>query len=309
MSDELPSPNLFNHVITRVEFEGSVYWLDPTLSRQFGELERLGYYSYDNALVVGHPSLALTEMPAAAMTLPTINTFEYINILSYDAPVDYTITTEYTGAEADYMRSQFGRYGNSAMARKFSNFMVSLYPGLVQTEDLNFSDQKDINKVTTKEFYRIEGFFEREPNTIVSNLFAYSISSYLTLPTTIKRKTPLRYIPPIKIVHQTKIRFPEYLNMSLTNASEGIDSHNFSLDFTEDYRDFSIITTHKYEAKNSYVSVDDSSSHIKALREANELVYRSYLTDYQEQNPSEQVLSSFINRLNERMDRLTGDAL
>lgn len=309
LPDELPSPSVFNHVITRVELDGQVYWLDPTRSLQFGELERLGYYSYDNALIVGHPTLTLAKMPLAPKILPSIHTVEHINILSYEAPVDYTITTEYTGVEADYMRAQFSRNGTSVMARKFANYMVSLYPGLEQTGDLTFSDQQAINKVTTKEFYRIEGFFEREPNTLVSNLFAYSISSYLTLPATIKRKTPLNYVPPIRITHQTKIQFPEYLNMSLTNTPESIENDNFSLSFTEDYRDFSIITTHEYEAKNDYVSVEESSNHIKALREAKELVYRSYLTDYEEQNSSEQVLSHFIYKLNEKVDQLSGEVL
>ncbi len=306
LPDELPSPNQFNHVITRVELNDQVYWLDPTMNQQAGVLEQVGYYSYDYALLVGHPSQALTAMPAAPQTLPEINTTEFFNVLAYEAPVDYTITTEYTGAEADFIRAQFSRHGKTEMARKFTNYMVNLYPGLSSAGEIHYSEQPHLNKITTQEFYRIEGFFEREPDTLISNFYAYSIANYLSLPTTIKRKTPIGYYSPVRLVHNTRIQYPEYFNMSLTNTTEAIDTPHFSLHFTEDYRDYAIITRHEYVAKQDFVEAEQSSDHIAALRQAKNLLYKSYLTDYQQNNPSEQTIANFISRLNNYLDDRPG---
>ncbi|WP_169719659.1 DUF3857 domain-containing transglutaminase family protein [Psychromonas aquimarina] len=305
---ELPSPSEFNHVITRVQGDSKVYWLDPTRNLQNGTLEQLGYSSYDNALVVGHPSIDLEQMPETAQKLPEIRTYEYFNVLSYEGPVDYQIVTEYTGIEAEYMQSQFARQGKLTMERKFLNYMNRLYPSLQSAAPLTFEHDIKKNVVTVTEFYHITDFFRKQPEYLLTDFYAYSIANYFSLPATVKRKSPLRHFSPVKVTHQSHVRYPEWLNMHLSNDSKTIDTPYFSLSFTEDYRDKSIITTHVYESKTPFVPVKGVSEHISQLRKAKNSLSKVYETAYEEDN-REQILGEFIERLNTQVDRLKGEQL
>ena len=52
IADYLPGHDQFDHVITRLQLDGKVYWLDPTLQKQGRRLDTRGHSSYGIALVV-----------------------------------------------------------------------------------------------------------------------------------------------------------------------------------------------------------------------------------------------------------------
>lgn len=306
LANALPSPGEFNHVITRVEGWDNVYWIDPTRSLQNGKIDQLGYVSYDNALVVGHPSLNLTEMPKTAKKIPEIRTYEYFNILAYEAPVDYQIVSEYTGIEAEYMHSQFVSQGKSTIATKYLNYMSRMYPSLQLAAPLDYSYDTDINQLTVTASYRITEFFRKESDTLLTDIYPYSIVDYLSLPTTVKRKTPLRHFSPVKLTHQVHVRYPEWVNMSLYNDTPPIDTPYFSLSYEEDYRDRSIVSTYVYQAKLSYVKNKDVSTHISALRNAKSNLSKTYEISY-EKDSARQLLGEFIEQLNRTVDKVNGE--
>ncbi|WP_369434647.1 transglutaminase family protein [Psychromonas sp. MME1] len=308
LPNELPSPIEFNHVITRVESDDQVYWLDPTRSLQSGALDRLGYRSYDNALVVGHPYLALVEMPKTAQQVAEIRTREYFNVIAYEAPVDYRIVTEYSGIEAEYIHSQFITQGQTTMARKFLNYMNRIYPNLQAGAPLTFEYDSEQNIATVVESYRLTDFFRTEPERLLADIYPYSIAEYFTLPTTVNRKTPLGHIYPIKVMHQSYISYPEWIKMSLFNNTESIDTPYFSLSFSEDYRDRAIITSYLYESKGAFIPVKDVPEHIAKLRKAKNSLAKVYEITYTK-NQTEQTMGTFIEHLNKHIDRITGDRL
>lgn len=308
LPDELPSPGEFNHVITRVEGWDNVYWLDPTRNLQSGEVDQLGYISYDNALVIGHPSLNLTQMPKTAKQVPEIRTSEYFNVLSYEAPVDYQIVTEYRGIEAEYMNSQFASQGKSAIGLNYLNYMSRMYPSLQLAAPLDFNYDTDKNRLTVTASYRITEFFRNESDLLLTDIYPYSIVDYLSLPTTVKRKAPLRYFSPVKVTHQVHVRYPEWINMSLHNDIQSIDTPYFSLSYEEDYRDRSIISTYVYQAKSSFIKNEDVAEHISELRKAKSNLSKTYEISYQKSSEG-QLLGEFIEQLNRKVDRVNGERL
>jgi transglutaminase-like putative cysteine protease len=310
MLEYLPMPSEFNHVITRVELGDKIFWLDPTWNPQAGKLSQLGYKNFDYALVVGHPSLDLTAMPSAPESLTQIHTLEKFNILSYEGAVDYTISTSYSGIEADYMRSSISNQGLTGMERNYLNYMTRLYPSIDQIKPLVLSDDKENNLLTLTETYRLKDFFRKKEGVLSTDIFAFSLVDYLTIPNTAKRQSPLKYIYPVHVTHETHVKYPEYFNMSLSNNVPEIDTPYFNLRYTEDYRDQTIITKTEYESKAYFIPSSDVTSHIEALRRANKIISNSYDTTYSKEDiPAFKTLASFIGRLNKHVGDLEGESL
>ena len=98
--------------------------------------------------------------------------------------------------------------------------------------------------------------------------------------------------------------------MSLNNNVPAIDTPYFTLNFTEDYRDQTIINKTEYQSKEHFIPPSDVQLHIEALRRANDAVSNSYETVYSKDNiPAYKVLARFIGRLNEHVSNLKGESL
>ncbi|HEX6018067.1 MAG TPA: DUF3857 domain-containing protein, partial [Burkholderiaceae bacterium] len=68
IADYLPGHDQFDHVITRLQLDDKVYWLDPTLQKQGRRLDSRGHPNYGLALVVAPSTqtLARVDVPAGA---------------------------------------------------------------------------------------------------------------------------------------------------------------------------------------------------------------------------------------------------
>ena len=68
IADYLPGHDQFDHVITRLQLDDKVYWLDPTLQKQGRRLDTRGHPNYGMVLVVAPQTQALArvELPAGA---------------------------------------------------------------------------------------------------------------------------------------------------------------------------------------------------------------------------------------------------
>jgi hypothetical protein len=62
IADYLPGHDQFDHVITRLQLDGKVYWLDPTLQKQGRNLDTRGHSGYGVALVVARDGGALAKV-------------------------------------------------------------------------------------------------------------------------------------------------------------------------------------------------------------------------------------------------------
>lgn len=302
----LPTPSKFNHVITRVELDKKVYWLDPTRNLQTGKLDKIGYRSFDKALVIGHPDVNIETMPKATKEIPEVNIEEHFNILAYSAPVDYQITTLFTGIEAEVMRSRLASKGKAVMSRNYLDFMTRIYPGIELVKPINFKKDHENNTLIVKENYRINNYFREEQGSLAFDTYAFWIADYVNLPNTVNRQSPMQHFEPVRLTHKTYIHYPEYFNMSLTNNIPAISTPNFEFSVEEDYQDKAIIVTTKYEVKNNFIPKEQVKEHISQLREAKKNISQSYVVNTPENPLFDQRMASFVKELNDQMEQLEG---
>ncbi len=107
IADRLPTPFAFNHVISMMNLDGKVVWVDPTCSHQGGTLWHRYVPPYAKALVVLAGNNALEDIPRSrpedSWQREATSIF---GIKGYDLPVTFDVHTVYRGASADDMRDQ-----------------------------------------------------------------------------------------------------------------------------------------------------------------------------------------------------------
>jgi len=97
----LPSPFLFDHVITQVINGGKTYWIDGTLSDQGGTLATIETPSDERALVVRPDTNALTPI----LIRPHGSTAVEEIISSSQQKTTLDVTSTYYGRDADDIRA------------------------------------------------------------------------------------------------------------------------------------------------------------------------------------------------------------
>ena len=106
LDDFLPSPFLFDHVITQVIDGGKTYWIDGTLSDQGGTLATIDTPSDERALVVRPETNALTPIVIAQ---PRQHRRRGESSARDKQPMTLEVTSTYSGRDADDIRARAGQ--------------------------------------------------------------------------------------------------------------------------------------------------------------------------------------------------------
>ncbi len=144
----LPGHEQFDHVITRLDIEGTPYWLDATIADQGTTLATRGYFAYGTALVVTGND---TELQRVAQPHTGNTKVEYIQRWDFSQPDQAGRLV--TSMVATGMAAESWRRGISASSVKqagdaLAGSYVRIMPGLVQVGDATFADDREKNTAT-----------------------------------------------------------------------------------------------------------------------------------------------------------------
>jgi len=156
LADVQPAPDQFDHVITQVQLDGAVYWLDPTHDPQQGRLNTLSQSDYGRALVIRPETQGLVSMGSTQR-----RSHREINVRidargKQDDPATMTVLTRFDGLAADRMRASLAGMTHEEMQKNFLNFYLQRYPGIEVAQPFEVSDDGDANELTVTEHYRLD---------------------------------------------------------------------------------------------------------------------------------------------------------
>lgn len=183
-----PTPRAFDHVITRVEINGKVWWVDATNNFQAGGFEQRGYEDFGRALVIGDGSSDLS-----AVTVPDNgdrNIEEVYAIDEFDQPVTLTVVERLNGSAANFMRYLMGSYGTERMNDHRYNMYARMFQGIQRSGPPRLYDDVAKNEYVITDTYAIENFFQRAGGRWKAEVFNMAMRDYLDYPKMIKRKSP-----------------------------------------------------------------------------------------------------------------------
>ena len=211
VADRLPGPGVFNHVIARIRWKESDYWLDPTVSGQGGALDTLVQADFGMALAIDGKPHGLEPMPARLGIQPgefVTETFDLSN--GREKSAGFTVRTVYREEEADEMRVKMRNNTVTALGKEYLDYYKKSYDGVRMSKPLVVKDDRAGNVVTVEESYVIDKPFRKNKSGKWKfRLEAYLVSDRTKDPAKTERTTPLARAFPMHVQHQIVVKLDD----------------------------------------------------------------------------------------------------
>jgi Domain of Unknown Function with PDB structure (DUF3857)/Transglutaminase-like superfamily len=209
----LPSPFLFDHVITQVIDGGRTYWVDATIADQGGTLATIDTPNDERALVVRGDATALTKIGVrSGGTLRIARTY---TARDFTSPVVLDVVARYDGGRADEIRAKLATQSASELAKQEINRYAADAPNIAAAGAPRVDDDRLHNVVTIRERYSIRGLWRDGAWTYIPR----EIAQHLQRPEQIVRTMPLSIDYPLDVAETMTIHFPSRLRVAAENTS------------------------------------------------------------------------------------------
>lgn len=267
IKDMLPSPGVFDHVITQLEYNDKKYWIDGTATYQEGHLSNFGSTDYGYALTVGNGAQELVAMYPEAKPKSNITVNEKVITHNFDEPVEYTITTEYSNSAAEYQRYIFSNTPIDELQRKYTQYYAQFFTKISAKEILNYTDDPENNRFTITESYAIPEYWDRNGGQVTSSIKLAIFDTYVSTP-----NTPHRYLDfyiggLVDIDLHYQLYFPEDVLLNLPEKTLNIKHPAFIYNREEDYNNGLYSIHAHYTQVQDRVSPQNLTTYNKNLQE------------------------------------------
>lgn len=250
--DEQPSPDRFNHVITKVSLNDQTYWVDATVSYQRGRLKDRYNPNFGKALVLTDSSASLTDIPAKDFGKLVVNEDFVIEDFDNDSAKLHVIT-EYTGLYADDLRSMLANASIKELEKNYLDLYKKLYGKMEMVNPLKITDHENENKIRVEELYRIN-----EPWKIDSsnkNKLSFTTNAHILRDKLVfldgDRETPVTLLFPNELKYTISVKFPE--NWALDAKPYALESHYYNFMFKPKVNGKVITLQYNFKAVNDHV--------------------------------------------------------
>ncbi len=263
IKDWLPSSTIFDHVTVKVKLNDSVYFFDPTISYQRGQIEDISYPDYQCGLVISDSSTSLTNIPMHEKGMVKVK--EVFNILSMSGSVQLNVISSYSGSFADDMRSSFNNSSEYEILKGFKEFYASYFEKIMG-DSLKFEDDDSTGIFTTKEYYTIPELWKAEGGKKKAHFQSFVIDGILKKPSELNRSMPFSIRFPARYKEHIEINLPEEWDVS--DFSDKVSCANFFIkaDFSSSYR--KILLEYEYESFKDGVSLLEISQFLDSYNKA-----------------------------------------
>ncbi len=213
LTNWLPSPFAFNHVVVLARADGHEWVLDGTLQFQRGPLASRHVPAYGAGLLVAPGQTQLTRLPMRARGLDTTDIREHFKVGKVSEPSELTVVTVARGLDAENLRESFAVNSRDSLGKSYLNYYDRTYPGIELHKPIQLEDDPEANVVTVREYYRIPELWRRdgegEDKRMVAKFFPTVITDLALAPDGSSRKTPLALRFPRRVTVKTTADLPE----------------------------------------------------------------------------------------------------
>ncbi|MBU2713261.1 DUF3857 domain-containing transglutaminase family protein [Zooshikella harenae] len=253
-------PSTFNHVIAKVIINNQVYWFDPTLSSQAGNISSRYFPDYRLALVVNKKNNGLTKINTTNNKYNIKISEKYDLTKGENKRVNYDLYETYTYEAADYIRRKIESSTYSEINDRSNNFVKNKFANSKPLMDIGLKDEKLKNKINLHGKYLVDDFWKRGKK-LYPRLSAWTLNA-LNMPRDIKRSMPY-YLPfPYKTEHRLSFKLERSIadKVSIDKCENvSVDNKYFKyskvIDFNKKEAEF--IVSHKLKLLSDNVLAND----------------------------------------------------
>jgi transglutaminase-like putative cysteine protease len=262
----LPSPGLFNHVVLQTKIDGKLFFIDPTMSNQGGNIKDNYFPDYGKGLITAPNITQLTDLPKSKSGKS--NVFEEYTLGKVGKPSTLYVESKYTLDKADDMRASLAKYSFAELEESYINFYQKQYKGTtIELKDsVQIIDNLVKNELTVKESYTISDFWvksESKADNYKTSIYNYYLVNLLPDIDKTTRKHPIALSFPTDIDYTSIVRFPS--KWSLDGEKYTLDRKAYYCDLDASYNDleFSLTTHFIFRSKQDSIAVSQASEYLE----------------------------------------------
>jgi hypothetical protein len=251
--DDLPSPNLFNHCVVQFIHNNWIYYVDPTISFQGGDVDHLYFPDYRCGLVLKDGTASLDSI--LFRNYYNVKVCETFTLDTVGGAAELTVSTRYTGGAADRTRNEFNSTSGEALEKEYVNFYSRMYPTIRAAGKIKVTDRRDrYNEFIVEEYYRIDSLWRKTDtakNQLSAEFYPLSLETYVS-----NKKSPNRTMPydveyPVDYQHLTVVNLPEA--WTIRDDSTSITAPSFSYSYSVHYKNNRVTLLHHYKTLKDHI--------------------------------------------------------
>lgn len=224
LANYLPSYDQFDHVVTRLDLDGSTYYLDPTMQGQGTRLASRGYFPYGRALIVGGRD-ALEEVGEPSYALNQLEFEQRWDLSVLNAPARLTTVLRAQGLIAEAWRNGVARNGYERVAEAMAGAHARIAPGLRATGTPQVKDDRDSNVFELVQTFEHPSPGKYSRGGIGLEFTAIELLDALTGPPEATRQTPFYIDTPRVVQARIEVTGPRRLTLTPPAPAEINDRH------------------------------------------------------------------------------------
>ena len=270
VADYLPSHDQFDHVITQLTLNGTVYWLDGTMQKQGRQLATRGLASYGMTLVVDPRSTALTRVEPAPGLLQGLE-FDSVWDASdmRHAPL-FSTTLRARGISAEGWRNSVSAGGVDRLASALAGAYARMLPGLKAAGPPVVRDDRETNVFELELTYEAPGFGQYDRGALAVEVPALEVLDSLVGPREARRDMPYMIDQPRRVQQRLRVIAPRKFSSPPPAPAEVGDKHfNLAARYTVEGNTLNYVLT--YERRADEVLPADLASYRERLQAARKL--------------------------------------
>jgi len=268
LNEYLPSPSAFNHVVLYVSIDGRGQYIDPTIPNQGGNIADRYFPFYGKVLWAKKgEKLRDTERIVAGNTR-----LEERFYLQKDGSARLDVSTIYTGADADNIRSYFKQTAKNQIEKSYVQYYQGLYKQLTKRSALIFEDDLPNNIFYLKEEYDIKSFPETDAlsNRRAISLYSTNLSNYLP-DVTDMRVGPIALQYPLSLEHDIYVINPEGVAVPPLRESSFLNRDSYYFGKTITTQQDTLKIAYRLGSHDTYVKVANVNEYVADFANKHEL--------------------------------------
>ncbi len=209
IKDLLPGPLAFDHVIARVELDGSALYLDPTRGQQSGALASRTSLGLGQGLALAPGVVALSALPAP-FDSERMAVSDTVRVQKFAEPPLLLSRITYRGDLAEIMRDAVAAQGLQTIADTLTANYVRAYPRLRRTSGPEVEPPGEDNSFTLVQGFEVPDFWRfPEQRVLVADVWQWGPVEWVLPPKSEARRLPLSFPFPGVYRHRVRVEFPE----------------------------------------------------------------------------------------------------
>lgn len=278
--EQLPSPQIFDHVIVQVRLGPATHWIDPSRGPQRGPLSQIYVARYDYALVLRPDATDLTTFHPPQESLPVRKVVENIRVPAPENDGELEVISECRGLTADRIRSWFRETSREEIQKQYLQYYERSFPDAKVQKLVWYEELPGENACIVTESYTIPKIWQLsdEKDRYTLHVQPDDVYSAIGPTTSLKRDDPLKLDYPNTVFEEINVEMFE--DWPFNGKGENVTNDFFRLRDEPNASGSHIQLNYSYEALKDRVEVNELQRFNDAVSKAKDnlgysLTYRT----------------------------------